>query len=426
MYLSSLINAGGRRLNWFTLFAENVRVAFKAIKSNRVRAILTMSIIAFGIMALVGILTAIDGLKSTLTQQFTMMGANSFQITSRSMHVQMGKKSYRTKNHSNITYREAMEFKEMFKEPAWVSVAFSASGMLEVRYRDKKSNPNIFMMGSDENYLTISGYQLESGRNFSQDDLEGSRHVVIIGQELVKFLFPGVDPLGKEISLPGLKLTVIGVLKAKGSSFGGEDRVTVVPITTARQYYSRPNITYTINVMPYKSASLDMLTSEAEGIFRIVRNLDPRDESDFNVQKSDTIIEILMENIKYVTMAATIIGLITLFGAAVGLMNIMLVSVTERTREIGVRKALGARKSVIRQQFLYESVIIGQMGGLMGIITGIIIGNLVSLGMGSKFTVPWVWVIGGVVACFIVGIASGYFPAVKASAVDPIEALRYE
>ncbi len=426
MYLSSLINAGGRQLNWFTLFAENVRVAFKAIKSNRVRAVLTMSIIAFGIMALVGILTAIDGLKSTLTQQFTMMGANSFQITSRSMHVQMGKKSYRTKNHSQITYREAMEFKEMFQEPAWVSVAFNASGMLEVRYRENKTNPNVGMMGSDENYLTISGYELESGRNFSQDDLQSNRHVVIIGQELVKFLFPGVDPLGKVISMPGLKLTVIGVLKGKGSSFGGEDRVLIIPITTARQYFSRPNITYTINVMPFKSTSLDMLTSEAEGIFRIIRNLDPRDESDFNVQKSDTIIEILMENLRYVTLAATIIGLITLFGAAVGLMNIMLVSVTERTREIGVRKALGARKSVIRQQFLYESVIIGQLGGLMGIIAGIIMGNLVSLGMGSKFTVPWVWVIGGVIACFIVGIASGYFPAVKASAVDPIEALRYE
>lgn len=413
-------------MNWITLFLENVRVAFKAIKSNRVRAVLTMSIIAFGIMALVGILTAIDGLKSTLTQQFTMMGANSFQITSRSMHVQMGKKSYRTKNHSHITYREAVEFKDKFKEPAWVSVAFNASGMLEVRYRDKKTNPNISMMGSDENYLAISGYELESGRNFSQDDLQSNRHVVIIGQELVKFLFPGVDPLGKEISLPGLKLSVIGVMKGKGSSFGGEDRITIIPITTARQYYSRPNITYTINIMPFKSASLDMLTSEAEGIFRIVRNLDPRDESDFNVLKSDTIIEILLENIRYVTLAATIIGLITLFGAAVGLMNIMLVSVTERTREIGVRKALGARKSVIRQQFLYESVIIGQLGGLMGIITGILIGNLVSLGMGSEFTVPWVWVIGGVVACFIVGIASGYFPAMKASAVDPIEALRYE
>jgi putative ABC transport system permease protein len=385
-----------------------------------------MAIIAFGIMALVGILTAIDGLKSTLTQQFTMMGANSFSITSRSMRVTMGDQHFRTKNHSHITYREAMEFKEKFQEPAWVSVSFNASGMAEYRFRNNKTNPNISVIGSDENYLTIAGQEIESGRNFSQDDLAGSRHVVLIGQDIVRFLFPGVEPLGQEISLPGLKLTVIGVLKSKGSSMMGGDQATVIPITTARQYFSRPNITYNIGVMPQKSVSLDMMASEAEGIFRIVRNLDPRDESDFNVQKSDTIIKMLMENIKYVTLAATIIGLITLFGAAVGLMNIMLVSVTERTREIGVRKALGARKSVIRQQFLFESVIIGQLGGLMGIVTGILIGNLVSLGMGSSFTIPWLWVIGGVLACFIVGMVSGYIPAVKASAVDPIEALRYE
>ncbi len=410
----------------FTLFYENIRVAFKAIRSNKVRASLTMAIIAFGIMALVGILTAIDGLKSTLTQQFTMMGANSFSITSRSLRVSMGDQHYRTKNHSNITYREAVEFQEKFREPAWVSVSFNASGMSEYRFRTNKTNPNISVIGSDENYLTIAGQELESGRNFSQEDLAGSRHVVIIGQDIVRFLFAGVDPLGKEISLPGLKLTIIGVLKSKGSSMMGGDQVTVIPITTARQYFSRPGITYNIGVMPQKSVSLDMMASEAEGIFRIVRNLDPRDESDFNIQKSDSIIKILMENIKFVTLAATIIGLITLFGAAVGLMNIMLVSVTERTREIGVRKALGARKSVIRQQFLFESVIIGQMGGLLGILAGIMIGNLVSLGMGSSFTIPWVWVIGGVLACFIVGIASGYFPAVKASSVDPIEALRYE
>ena len=408
------------------MFYENIRVAFKAIRSNRVRAALTMAIIAFGIMALVGILTAIDGLKSTLTTQFTMMGANTFSITSRSMQVHVGDRRYRTKNHSHITYREAMEFKETFNEPAWVSVSFNASGMAEYRFRNNKTNPNITVIGSDENYVTIAGEEIESGRNFSQDDLLGNRHVVIIGQELAKFLFPGVDPLGKEVSLPGLKLTVIGVLKSKGSSMMGSDRNTIIPITTARQYFSRPNITYNIGVMPQRSVNLDMMASEAEGIFRIVRNLDPRDESDFNIQKSDSIIEILMDNIKYVTLAATIIGLITLFGAAVGLMNIMLVSVTERTREIGVRKALGARKSVIRQQFLYESVIIGQMGGLFGILAGIIIGNLVSLGMGSSFTIPWVWVIGGVLACFIVGMASGYFPAVKASSVDPIEALRYE
>ncbi|MBE0676681.1 MAG: ABC transporter permease [Bacteroidales bacterium] len=385
-----------------------------------------MAIIAFGIMALVGILTAIDGLKSTLTTQFTMMGANTLTITSRSLRVTMGDQHSRTKNHSHITYREAMEFKKVFNEPAWVSVSFNASGLAEYRFRNNKTNPNVSVIGSDENYLTIAGEEIESGRNFSQDDLLGSRHVVIIGQELVRFLFPGVDPVGKEISLPGLKLTVIGVMKSKGSSMMGSDRKTVIPITTARQYFSRPNITYNIGVMPYKAVSLEMMADEAEGIFRIVRNLDPRDESDFNIEKSDSIIEILMENIKFVTLAATIIGLITLFGAAVGLMNIMLVSVTERTREIGVRKALGARKSVIRQQFLFESVIIGQMGGLLGILAGILIGNLVSLGMGSSFTIPWIWVIGGVLACFIVGIASGYVPAVKASAVDPIEALRYE
>ncbi|MDX9773593.1 MAG: ABC transporter permease [Bacteroidales bacterium] len=390
------------------------------------RAVLTMAIIAFGIMALVGILTAIDGLKSTLTEQFTMMGANSFSITSRSMRVSVGDRHYRTKNHSYISYRQAMEFKSRFNEPAWVSISFNASGLAEFRFRNNKTNPNISVIGSDEDYMTIAGQELASGRNFSADDLLASRHVVIIGRDVVRFLFPGVDPLGQEISLPGLKLTVIGVISSKGSSVMGNDQVAIIPISTARQYFSRPNITYNIGVMPQKAVSLDMMASEAEGIFRIVRGLNPRDESDFNVQKSDSIIEILMENIKFITLAATIIGLITLFGAAVGLMNIMLVSVTERTREIGVRKALGARKSVIRQQFLYESVIIGQMGGLLGIVAGILIGNLVSLGMGSSFTIPWLWVTGGVLACFIVGIASGYLPAVKASAVDPIEALRYE
>ncbi len=409
-----------------TLLGENVRIAFKSIRSNKVRAILTMFMIAFGIMALVGILTAIDGIKGSLTNQFTMMGANSFTITSRSTNVTIGNKSYRKKNHSHISYFEATEFRDQFIEPAWVSISFNASGLSTLRYKSKETNPNVGLIGADDNNLIVSGLELESGRNFSKQDIEGSRHVVIIGQDVVKFLFPGIDPLGKEISVAGLKLNVIGVLKSKGTSFGGDNLRAILPITTARQYFPRPNISYSINIMPFDPKNLDILVSEAEGIFRIVRNLDPRDESDFNIEKSDSIVALLLENIKFVTVAATIIGLITLFGAAVGLMNIMLVSVTERTREIGTRKALGAKPKVIRQQFLYESVIIGQLGGLFGIILGILIGNLVSLGMGSKFSVPWEWAIGGILACFAVGVASGYFPAVKAASVDPIEALRYE
>jgi putative ABC transport system permease protein len=199
-----------------------------------------------------------------------------------------------------------------------------------------------------------------------------------------------------------------------------------MPITTAREYFSRPNMTFSLTVMPINPVNLDMMTGEAEAIFRIVRNLNPRDESDFNISKSDNIVNMLLKNISYVTLAATLIGVVTLFGAAVGLMNIMLVSVTERTREIGVRKAIGAKTMTIKYQFLFESILIGQLGGIFGIILGILIGNAVSSMLRSSFVIPWIWVMTGIVVCFIVGVVSGYAPAVKAANIDPIEALRYE
>jgi putative ABC transport system permease protein len=243
----------------------------------------------------------------------------------------------------------------------------------------------------------------------------------------VKDLFStGVDPLGKVITVAGLKLQIAGVLKSKGSGIGNPDRVCFMPVTTARQYFSRPNMSFSITVMPINPVNLDMMTGEAEAIFRIIRNLNPKDESDFNINKSDNIVKMLLENLKYVTLAATIIGIVTLFGAAVGLMNIMLVSVTERTREIGVRKAIGAKTQTIKYQFLFESIMIGQLGGFFGIILGILIGNGVSSMLRSSFVIPWIWVITGIIVCFIVGVVSGYAPAVKAANIDPIEALRYE
>ncbi len=410
-----------------SIFRENLRISLKAINSNRVRAILTMSIIAFGIMALVGILTAIDAIKTSLTSQFTMMGANSFTITSRGMNIQINNSKYRTRNYSRISYRQAVEFKERFTEPAWVSIAYYATGMATVKYGSEETNPNITLRGVDENYLTVSGYEINNGRNFSADEVQGNRRLVLLGSEIAGDIFPsGIDPVGREVTVAGLKLQVAGILKSKGASVTSDDKICFIPVTTARQYFSRPDMNFNITVMPMNPVNLDAMTGEAEAVFRNVRNLGPRDESDFNISKSDTILNMLLKNIRYVTLAATLIGIVTLFGAAVGLMNIMLVSVTERTREIGVRKAIGAKTSTIKYQFLFESILIGQFGGVFGIILGIIIGNVVSSMLRSSFVVPWLWVFTGIFVCFIVGVISGYAPAVKAANIDPIEALRYE
>ncbi len=411
-----------------SLFRENIRISLEAVNTNRLRAILTISIIAFGIMALVGILTAIDSIKKSITDQFTMMGANTFIIESRSLNVQIGNQRYRRKNHAYINYRQAENFKNMFKFPATISIWTWATRVATVKYESYKTNPNTPVLGTDENYIITSGFEIDKGRNFNEQDILDNRNYVLVGSETIKKLFPNIrDPLDKVITVGGGKYKIIGILKEKGSNMGlSSDKVCLIPYSNVRQYFSRPKMNYSINIQSDKPEMLDAAIGEAEGVFRIVRGLNAKDESDFNITKSDNLVEILLENLGKITFAAVIIGIITLFGAVVGLMNIMLVSVTERTREIGIRKAMGAKSSTIKQQFLYESIVIGQLGGAFGIILGILIGNVVSLFLKTAFIIPWAWILLGVVLCLIVGIVSGYFPAMKAARQDPIEALRYE
>lgn len=410
------------------LFIENIRIALQSIRSNILRSILTVMIIAIGITALVGILTAIESIKTSITKEFTVLGANTFSITSRGMRVQIGNQRYRTKNYSYISYYEAKEFKQQFDFPATASISVNSTGTATLKYGSEKTNPNITVRGIDLDYLFTSGYEVNQGRSFSEDDIIAGRNMVLIGSELAKKLFKGVEnPLQKEISIGNGKYKVIGVLKEKGSGFGGSsDMACFIPYSNSRTYFSRPNMNFDIQIMVSQPELMDAGIGQAESVFRMVRDLSPLDESDFNIEKSDNIVNLLLKNIQNITLVATIIGFITLLGAAVGLMNIMLVSVTERTREIGVRKAIGAKNKTVKQQFLIEAIVIGQIGGLLGIVLGILVGNLVSVMIGSSFIIPWGWILMGVALCFGVGIVSGFYPAQKASQLDPIESLRYE
>ncbi len=410
------------------LLSENIKVATDSIKGNKLRAFLTMLIIFFGITALVGISSAIDAMKASINSNFTSMGANSFTVRNKETSVRIGRQGKRSKKYKSISYKEAIRFKNEFTFPVTTAVSTMASFAARIKFESEKTNPNIQLFGGDENYLATSGYGLESGRNFSEHEIQNSAHLAIIGKDVENDLFKGKQSgIDKIIIINNGKYRVIGVLASKGNSMGfGGDKVCIIPLTTARQYFGKQDMSFTISVLAKNTQWLALALGEATGLFRKIRNVPVGEPDNFEVTKADNLANMLIGLTGKASTGAIIIGIITLIGASIGLMNIMLVSVTERTREIGIRKALGATSQIIKNQFLIESIVICVLGGFFGILMGIITANFISYNLSSEFFMPWRWISIGFVVCLIVGLVSGYLPAKRASQLDPIDSLRFE
>ena len=410
------------------LFRENVRIAIGSIRTQLLRTILTVLIIAIGITALVGILTVVSALENTISSDFASMGANTFNInqyenTSRRHGVQV-----REIINPVISYPEAVAFKNKYKYPlTTTSISFSATSIAEIKYESTKTDPENTVVGVDEYFMANSGLETSSGRNFTSFDIQNNTYNCIVGSDFEKGLLKNVNSIDKIISIRGAKFKVIGVLKEKGSTFrNNQDLRVLIPIQVARSLFTAPNINYTMSVMVAQKEMLDQAIDDANSTMRRVRKLSPIKDNNFAIVRSDDLINKILGITQYLGIASWIIGIITVLGSSIALMNIMIVSVTERTREIGVRKALGAKKSTIAFQFFIETLLIGQMGGIIGIIFGIGIGYTIATAINFVFVIPWGAILAAFTTSFAVAIFSGLYPAIKAALLDPIEALRYE
>lgn len=412
------------------MLRENMLIAFQSIKTNKLRSTITILIIAIGIMALIGIVTSVKSIENSLVNDFNALGTNTITVK----NILNAKKKRGKKEidfvFPDITFQEAQNFKAGFQFPALISLFATASQNATLKFESKKTDPNIRIQGIDENFILLSSYEVLAGRNFNVEDVNLGRNTLLIGEEISDKLFddmPYDKVIGKQIRLGSQKYEILGILKAKSNGVGfNNSRIAYLPLNTLRLNFSDVK-GYTINVLPNNIKLLNFCISEIESNFRNVRQLNVQEENNFDIAANNSFINELKENLSFLTIFGVIVGVITLLGSSIALMNIMLVSVSERTKEIGTRKALGATPSLIRNQFLIESITVSILGGVIGILLGIGIGNLLSVFVfKSSIFIPYLWVFIGFVSCFFVGVFSGFYPAHKASLLNPIEALRHE
>ena len=420
--------------------SDVLSLAFRTIKSNKLRTGITIAIIAFGIMALIGIITAIQAMNQKLTESFSQMGSNGFTIRYKERNLRIGnngndvklsRKGAKKQKVSNldkrITEDEAERFIEYYEFPAIAGISTFGGRDAIVSYQSRKTSPNVFLFGGDEYYLDLNGFDLAAGRNFSRQEISSAQNVCILGYDVAEKLFrlDAAMAVNHIVRINEVPYRVIGVLNSRGSSFGfSRDNIVVIGYRNIKKYFDAGS--YTIGVKTNDLNQVENGMGEAEAVFRAVSKLAAIEESNFSVERSDSIAEKAINVLGFLTAAIIVIGFITLIGSSIGLMNIMLVSVSERTREVGLIKAIGGKSKSVRQQFLYEAVLISFMGAILGIILGVFVGNLFSMVLDTGFVVPWRWVLYGVVLCTIVGLLAGLYPALKAGKLNPIQALRYE
>lgn len=405
---------------------ESILLVLHSIRENKLRSFLTLLSIAIGVFSLIVAGTLINSFQKAVLNELENIGETTFWVQ-RLPSIQMGHTWYKYRKRKPITFRQYKELRRMTQSTNMISGASYTSGIV-VNFGNLSTDPNVDLVGTDQNYFITNAVDVEYGRAITDEDVNLNRNVAIVGNDIVVKIFPNINPIGKEINIKNQKYTVIGVLKKRGALLGqSKDNQVLIPLTSFLRFYASPwEESLIISIKAMNRETLQETMDEIIGNLRIIRNVKPWEENSFEIETNETITEQFGGFVKYLSIFGFISGAFALIAAGVGIMNIMLVAVKERTREIGIRKAVGAKKRWILTQFIVEAISICQIGGLIGIVLGFAAGYLLGNTIQIPITFPLPWIILSVVVCTIIGVGFGAYPAYRAANLDPIESLRYE